>query len=149
MTMNSPHSSGFTLLELILIITLIGILAAVALPKIDLATYRDDTEANLLLSHLRYAQHRSMVTGGGWNITFGTDSYSLADENDTAQDFPGLGSTVEVTAITSSRAVLYFDSLGTPDDDAFSNNTNNVTTLTTITIGGQTFTVEPYSGGIL
>jgi len=140
---------GFTLVELVVIITLIGILAVAVLPKFNLDSFTDDKEATLFLTHIRYAQHKSMVTGGGWGISFAANNYSLFDETGAAQSFPDGASTISVTAISSTRSPLYFDSLGTPDDDSTSTNSNSVTTQTVITIGGQTITVEPHTGGIL
>ncbi len=149
MKRNISDIQGFTLVELVLVILLIGILSAYIAPRFELASFRDDTEASLFLSNLRYAQHRAMVTGGGWNLTFSGTSYSLADETGAPQNFPDGRSTVNVTAITSTRSPLYFDYLGTPDNDTTGSNINEVSTQTLIIIGGQTFTIEPNTGGIL
>jgi prepilin-type N-terminal cleavage/methylation domain-containing protein len=138
-----PDNRGFTLLELTMIITLIGILAATVLPRFDIDTFRDDTEVSRFISHLRYAQHRSMATGGGWNISFTTNSYSLADNAGTARSFPDGDSTINVTGISSTRNPLYFNYLGVPVNAA-----DNPTGSTTITIGGQNITLVQNTGGI-
>jgi type II secretory pathway pseudopilin PulG len=140
---------AFTLVELVVIITLIGILAITVVPKFDLDGFRADKENTLFLTHVRYAQHRSMVTGGGWGISFTANSYSLFDNNGTPQSFPGGGNTIDVSLISSTRNPIYFDSLGTPDNDSSSHNSNSVNTQTVITVGNQTITIEPHTGGIL
>ncbi len=143
------NNHGFTMIELVLLIIIIGILAVAVVPKFDLGTFDEDAEATLFISHLRYAQHRSMVTGGGWNLSFSGSSYTLRDHNNVVQPFPDGNTSVSVNAISSSRNPLYFDYLGTPDDDAISSNSNGVTSQTIISIGGQTIRIEPYTGGVL
>ena len=60
---------AFTLLELIFVFVVIGILAAVILPRLDREPIRE--VAIQLLSHIRYTQHLAMVD----------DKYDISDVN--------------------------------------------------------------------
>ncbi len=51
--MNKAHQNAFTMIELIFVIVIIGVLAAVAIPK--LAATRDDAAVAALISHVRKA----------------------------------------------------------------------------------------------
>ena len=55
----TPSSSAFTMLELVFVIVALGIIAAVAIPRID----RDLTQeaADTVLSNIRYTQHLALV----------------------------------------------------------------------------------------
>ncbi len=56
---NPGHRNGFTMLELIFVIVVLGILAAIALPRLD----KDNTQdaANHILSNIRHTQHLAMM----------------------------------------------------------------------------------------
>jgi prepilin-type N-terminal cleavage/methylation domain-containing protein len=57
------HSAGFSLVELVLVITMLGILAWLSYPKITaLSELRLDAAARRVASDLRYAQNRSIGT---------------------------------------------------------------------------------------
>lgn len=62
---------GFTLLEILIVFVLIGIFSVVSI-----AWYSDQgsatlrTKADALISHLRYAQMRSMNTNSSWGIGY-------------------------------------------------------------------------------
>lgn len=78
------RNSGFTLLELLIVIIILGILAAIALPKFTGATEKARiTEAVNMMTHIREAEasHNisgsgftnnlttlGFVTGGGWTV---------------------------------------------------------------------------------
>lgn len=60
---------GFTTIELIVVIILVGILAAYAVPRFDNATYDNADMRMQLLQALRFAQSRSMSNTGADNYT--------------------------------------------------------------------------------
>jgi prepilin-type N-terminal cleavage/methylation domain-containing protein len=76
------HTSGFTILELVFVIVVIGIISVLALPRLD----RDNLQeaADQVLSHIRYTQHLAMQDDkfdpddndwfkGRWRIRFFED----------------------------------------------------------------------------
>lgn len=82
---------AFTMLELIMVIVVIGILAAVILPRTDSNRARE--AATQLISHIRYTQHLAMIddkfdsTAGSnwyrnlWQIVFNNGSYSIVSNS--------------------------------------------------------------------
>lgn len=73
---------GFTLVELVLVITLVGILAVVAAPRFfgnatfDARGYRDELGAAL-----RYAQKVAMATGCPVRVTVDASGYALGQQS--------------------------------------------------------------------
>lgn len=74
-------ASGFTLVELVLVITLVGILAVVAVPRFfsnptfDERGYRDELGAAL-----RYAQKVAVATGCPVRVTVNASGYALGQQ---------------------------------------------------------------------
>lgn len=54
---------GFTMMELVIVILLIGILAAYAAPRLDLAGFRSIGFYQQTLSTIRFAQKQAIATG--------------------------------------------------------------------------------------
>ena len=116
--------SGFSLIELIVVIVLLGIISISVIARIDATSFDADVAAQDLVEAIRYAQHRSMnasgnnyfqvqITGAGFEVTqngtpiinptTGTAPY-------TDNDWAGQG-------ITSDTAtIIFFNSRGVPFD---------------------------------
>jgi len=115
---------GFTWIELIVVMTMMGILSAV------LATSMMDDNTELLAetqvikAHLRYAQLRSMNTDQVWYIKFTANSYSLFKFGDaTAKLLPGednLTNTLPsgLTINYGASDMVSFNTWGKPCTDA-------------------------------
>ncbi len=78
--MRTEHA-GFTILELVAGLVLLGILAAVAVAMYDDGNADAIAEAETFKSHLRYAQIRAMGDIYPWTITVGGGSYTLSTTN--------------------------------------------------------------------
>ena len=118
MTFNSDNS-GFTLVEIIAVLILLGILSAVAVTRFTDNSAELIGETEIVKGHLRFAQMKAMNASDPWNINFSSSSYSL-EENGAASsaNLPGEGSATHTlpSGITVSSTInpVSFDNWGSP-----------------------------------
>ena len=92
---------GFTLIEIVVVLVVLGVLAAVAISKYSTNNITAATEADVFKASLRYAQQRAMGDISTWGISIAADglSYSLFTNNPdlkTNPILPGVGANTRV-----------------------------------------------------
>ena len=128
--------SAFTMVELVLVIVVLGILAALAMPRLD-RDLRQEAKDNIL-SAIRYTQHLALIddkTVPGtawqvnlWKIAIGSTSYTISSNNganialdpinglamDGTSPNTLIGKKYSVDGVTGSCTTVGFDNLGRP-----------------------------------
>ena len=164
---------AFTMLELVMIIVVIGILAAVMLPRLSNKPLHQATMR--LLSDLRYTQHLALIDDKldttdtswfkkRWQIHFDGDKYSIVSDNNATYAKDPLNSSKELrdidmnakygVTISPCDSDISFDHLGRPFTGALNAKTSPYEGLLTsncnitISAGSETkvITITPETG---
>ena len=136
MMIHKNKSSGFTLVELVMVIVLLGIVSAVALPRFfDRSSFDEHALFNDTLNAVRYAQKLAVASGCQTQIEIDTDndSYTVFREdlcdgtpatfdNDLAVHHPvtggaGFTGSQKNVSLTVTNSTTTFNALGTADAD--------------------------------
>ncbi len=155
------NSDGFTLVELVVTLSLLGILSAMALPRfIGTDPFTERAFHDESLAALGYARQLAYTSGCDVRVEFSNSGYRLGQWSectpsdhstaDTPVPRPGGGDfTAEApTGVTVSNLVFFFDQLGRPREAVALAPAPLISASTelTLTIGGRTVQVEPDSG---
>ncbi|MEW6692437.1 MAG: GspH/FimT family pseudopilin [Pseudomonadota bacterium] len=140
---------GFTLIELVMVMLLLGILAIVALPRFNDAGFREYGYAEETLSALRYARQMAIAGNAHITVQLSSDAFRIC-RGDTCpgdgylsnpaagQPWDGTalkrGKAPEGVSITPPLASVTFDGLGRPSASG------------RLAIGSHTLTIEPETG---
>ena len=118
------NAAGMTVLEIILVIVLIGIFSMVVLVRTETSDVGLPSHAEILKSHLRYAQSRAMDSDTAWGIQYDGSAYRLFNSDDPVvnRSLPGWESTTldlssEGISIQGGGFLVSFDSWGRPCGD--------------------------------
>jgi prepilin-type N-terminal cleavage/methylation domain-containing protein len=151
---------GFTLIELIMVMVIVGILAAVVAPPLSTQTFNLSAIAAQLAVDIRATQSQSMSQGQRYRINFTSTSYQITDLNGVAVVLPRTGSSAAISVAPATLSgynpplinnYVVFDSKGAPYTDNINPGTmlaaNAVITLTS---GGttSTLTIAPQTGRV-
>ncbi|MFH1154512.1 MAG: prepilin-type N-terminal cleavage/methylation domain-containing protein [Pseudomonadota bacterium] len=147
---------GFTLMEVVTVLVVVGIAAAVAVSRMSVMDSGQIGDLEKIKSHLRYAQSKAMADSSiRWGIVFSGTTYSLFRNTNTdavvdageKQVLPGESSNiVSLDSGLSVNAIVAFDWWGAPYSNA-----NCVTPMTSGILsfsGGKTIVITPDTGFI-
>ena len=152
---------GFTLIELVMVLILIGIIAVVAIPRLsDVTATNAGAFAKKLRADMRYAQDLAMTRNQRARITFRTlpNGYDITLGGNPVTD-PATGSPFSITlntgqyagisisAVEFSGSYIEFNTLGVPFE---SGGMLAVSKSVTVSGGGinQNVTVQPQTGAV-
>jgi prepilin-type N-terminal cleavage/methylation domain-containing protein len=114
----SRNRTGFTLLELLIVIVMIGILLAMAMPKLNKVDAQASTSSavRVIAGQLATARAAAMHTGYPARMTIGGTSIQV-ETSDSLGIYAALGKMVEladlgVTVTTDPESEVVFDSRG-------------------------------------
>ncbi len=145
------RQSGFTLVELIIVLVILGLISAYALPRFfDLQRFDDRGFYTEVVNATRYAQQYAVATNCDVQVRLTSNSFSLFrldNSNCTGTSFNTAvlnpvsfnAFTNTNTNVTISPAILFtFDALGVA----------SVASNTAITVGGRSFCINAVTGYI-
>src|SRR5690348_547194 len=152
---------GFTLVELIFIILIVGIISVMIMPSWTGTTLDLSYEAQQVLNDIQYAQALSINTGQRYRwVLVSSTSYSVTDSAGTAILLPSgstlatLSNGVSIGSLSNlPNSLIAFDSLGAPYTDTGSPGTALASTASipiSATGGSYTIQITPGTGyGVL
>ncbi|SDZ90159.1 MSHA pilin protein MshC [Desulfuromusa kysingii] len=120
------YNKGFTLVELVVILLLLGILSAVALPKFfNLSGYQDRAAYDELVDAVRYAQKLAVASGCDVQVDISANSYALQQHatNCTTGAFatitshPFTSNVIKNVNLLATPGRFIFDAMGRSDSD--------------------------------
>lgn len=121
--------TGFTLIEMVTILSIVAILAYFAVSRWPGEGINLAAQAEQLAADIRYTQNLSMTRGKPYHLDFTSNSYTIADHNDTPLLHPGSGTNRITLAngviLSYSHSRLSFNAKGIPfgqSNTALSNN---------------------------
>lgn len=117
------RQTGFTLIEMVMVIVIMGALAAVAIPKFDRSPFDVEAAAGELIQAIRYAQGKSMtdvdankyqiaVTASGYTVT--QNGVAITHPITQAASYSKTWSDISI----GSSATIVFDGYGEPNAGA-------------------------------
>lgn|SRR3990167_1632420 len=142
---------GFTLVEVVIIILVIGIISVTVLPQWTATTLNLEFEARRVLNDIRYAQALSMSSGLRYRwVKASSTAYQLVNSSGSALVLPSGGTQLTLTSGISFGSftnlpnnLIVFDSVGVPYTDTSTPGTAlAAAAIIPITANGSTRTIQ-------
>lgn len=137
--------AGFTVVEFIATLLVLGILAAFIIPKANPGESTAVNDMNVLRAHIRYVQLKAMSDVVPWGLDIGSDSYSLEIDGVVAtavdqQRLPGVNTIThafETDGLSVTPLRIAFDNRGRPVNPATETVVGADQTITASLSGGD------------
>lgn len=143
--------SGFTLIEIVIVIAIIFVLAVVAMPKWSIGAFNLGGQVSQLMSDLRFAQNLAMTKGARyyWIKTSG-NTYQIRDSAGNPVQLAFGNTTVTLSSgitfgslVNLPNALINFDGQGVPYTNLSSPGTKlSATAQIPLTVNSTTLTVS-------
>lgn len=133
----SDHTQGFTTTELLIVLVIVGVLAFIAIPRLDLPSLKVVPVAEQMAAEVRYAQSLAMTRSVAHSFTVGGGSYSISSAGGSVPlsngEAAGSYDDVTVDAVT----VTFSPRFGRPDGGS-SIDVSAGSSVVTIVVEGET-----------
>jgi prepilin-type N-terminal cleavage/methylation domain-containing protein len=140
--------AGFTILEVVAVLLIMGIISAVAISRMSDVDQIDlSSQVEVVKNHLRYAQSRAMSSGSEWGINFTSSTayylynganpnaqVSLPGEDNPLVNLSAKNPNMSITGSIPNGAIpgrIRFDGFGIPVDDNGVSLNSDITISTT------------------
>jgi MSHA pilin protein MshC len=118
--MDIKNNHGFTWIELIVVMVILGIISAFVAGSLMSSDTELAARTEVIKTHLRYAQSRSMNSNTIWYIQLSSNSYSLYKKGDAVPKLLPGGDSPTITlpgGMSISSGTVSFDEWGKPFTD--------------------------------